>query len=646
MNTDSYWLAFKRNVLLPVNYICISSLQYCRGRRWLVMFKMLSASFLHLSLVVIMVHGEPYNCRSRYIPQDHIRKLRVPPNCKVTTPSYCPRTWKSGIPEGRATSKPLIYSEFISCHEGNSSCGFVPINPTSGEVLGNSGVTIGTGIDLGSKSSSSPALRSLSNFIVAKLEPYFGLRQNFAACAAIEQPLSLSSSEAVALTDAVIKRVGEEIKQIYNNEKAERALVFTSLARGVRTAIASVWFQFGYPKAYPKFWKFVTENNWEEAVKELRNFYSNPNDQLEGNLKRRNNEADIIEATLVECNRSIDCVILLDESGSVSDSAFQESLTFVINLIKAFPDEKLRGKDATRFGLSTFETNYNPRFYLSSYTSQSQYQTAISRIDQTNGGTRLGQALNLLLVDQFTPKNGLRGEEHGFPRVLIVLTDGISHDSVAFSAQRVRDRNIVIYAIGIGRYNRNQLEQVASSPSHVFTLSTFAGLETFVATLTAATCNEPQPVSLNKTVQTITRKSQYLYFVYQVHVNFNLEINVVDLAGETFVYVSRSNPHPYKYDNDLSFDRSSLKHKVLVISPRTLNNPTKRSTRALPEDVTSIYVSVTANTDSVLFAIKGNECNPLNCHEGTNEVNSAPTFKKSYSSFALTMVSLRCKCND
>ncbi|CAB4015949.1 von Willebrand factor A domain-containing 2-like [Paramuricea clavata] len=576
-----------------------------------------------LSLLVIVlgtVYSEQYKCKRAYKPSDYTGKLRVPSDC-VFEQSPCPKSWKKGIPEGGETSMPMIDRKFLICHEGFSLCGYVPIDPESGKVLGQSGVTVGGGVDFGSKSRED--FKSLSRTLVDKVEPYFDLTEHHAACAAFERPLRLTWLEANTLTDADIKYTTNKISKEYNKaiEKHKNTLPFASLPRGIRTAIISVAYQFGETPKFPKFWGNVTKNDWDKAIKELRKFYKEPDNQQRGDLKRRNNEADIIEATLVKCNRSVDVVFLIDESGSVSRRDFQESLDFVKTMIKAFPDQK---KDGTRFGLSTFSSSYRSHFYLSSYTKQSDYLSAIGRVFFARGGTNLGRALEEILTDQFTEERGLRPEIDGVPRVLIVLTDGQSDDSVSIPAKNVRDENIVVYAIGISNYNLRQLQEIASSDSHVYKLSTFSQLEIFISTLTSSACYEPRPVSLNETIITNVAKDKYQYFSYKVKESSNLEISVADLSGSTLVYVSRTNPHPYKYDNDISFDLSQQKKKIIVISARP--TPDTKGKRSTDDDelTRQIYASVTTVTDSARFKIEANECNPLNCTEGTNEMPIPP----------------------
>ena len=556
-------------------------------------------------------------CASGYNPPDYIGKLQVPTSCKLNQ-AQCPPSWKSGIPEGSETSLPLVYQRFLTCHEGFTLCGYVPINPKSGEVLGQSGVTIGAGVDLGSKSRASFA--SLSNkTLIDKVEPYFGLKRNLAACAAIERPLNLTLAEANTLTDTVTNDTANNVSERYHSEKYESSLPFASIPRAIRTAIVSVWFQFGSPPAYPKFWSFVIKNDWDNAVVELRKFYTNPNDQQQGDLRRRNDEADIIESIVADCNRSVDLVFLLDESGSVGSTNFRNSLDFVKKIIKAFPDDNLSRQDGTRFGMSTFSTYYRSKFYLSTYTKQASYIYAIDRIWYYTGGTNLGYALQRILADQFTEARGLRPEVHGLPRILIVLTDGEATDSISIPAQNVRDENIVVYAIGVANYNLDQLENIASSESHVYTLSAFSDLEKFISTITSSTCYEPRPVSLNETIETNVAGDAYQYFTYKVNPSSNLEINVVDLSGSTLVYASRTNPHPYKYDRDIAFDLAEQKNKIIVIAVNVLvpNSKVKRSTNG---GLKQIYVSVTSDTDSASFAIEANTCDPSNCTEGTNEI--------------------------
>ena len=232
-----------------------------------------------------------------YKPADYVGKLRVPPGCQLEKLS-CPNCWKAGITDGASIALPLIDADFVECHEGLTKCGYVPIDPVNGEVLGQSGVTIGGGVDLGSKDRKFFDRIGVAKAVSDKLEPYLGLKKGAAAAKIIANPLSLTVEQARDLTTKVKNSIVSSVEARYKNDRKTGSLAFRSLPRAMRTAIADVWFQFGPPDAYPKFWGFVTKNDWKGAIKELENFYGNPSIQQPGDRKRRQNEADIIRAVL------------------------------------------------------------------------------------------------------------------------------------------------------------------------------------------------------------------------------------------------------------------------------------------------------------------------------------------------------------
>lgn len=166
-----------------------------------------------------------------------------------------------------------------------------------------------------------------------------------------------------------------------------------------------------------------------------------------------------------------------------------KSLDFVRRLIGSFPEENLRGENGTRFGLSTFSSSYSTKFHLYNYTNQLGYSSAITRVRYSGGGTQLGFALGRVLTDQFSERRGLRPKADDLPRILVVLTDGKSHDDVnSTPAKTVRDNEITIYAVGVAGYDLEQLKEIAPSDQHVITLDSFSKLDVFVSTITSSAC--------------------------------------------------------------------------------------------------------------------------------------------------------------
>ena len=132
----------------------------------------------------------------------------------------------------------------------------------------------------------------------------------------------------------------------------------------------------------------------------------------------------------------------------------------------------------------------------------------------------------------------------------------------------ISNNNIVVYAIGIGNYDIAQLNEVATSPSHVIVLNSFTDLADFTATLTASTCNEPQPISLDTKISGSVASGIFQYYKFEIPSRgSNLKVDLNDLAGRTLFYASRDNPHPYQYDNTFSFTSSTSSRKTIVIAP-------------------------------------------------------------------------------
>jgi len=115
-----------------------------------------------------------------------------------------------------------------------------PHGPDKGEILGQSGVSIATGVDLGQQNEAS--FKGLSETLIAKLRPYLGLKKEDARKALLENPLSLSLEE--------VKQIDALIKKRYIDNTANRfgKETFESSPKQVQAVAVSLCYQFGSPK--------------------------------------------------------------------------------------------------------------------------------------------------------------------------------------------------------------------------------------------------------------------------------------------------------------------------------------------------------------------------------------------------------------
>ena len=172
---------------------------------------------------------------------------------------------------------------FIQTVEGTENQGYVPQN-SYGKVLGNSGVTVATGFDLGQRKNAD--LAGLPPELIKKLQPYLGVKGKDA--------LKLNYSD-LNLTDEEVNIINEfayneNITRVDRLLKRDSDFEFDNLPLEAQTVIASVAFQYGdLSKKTPKFWGHVTNGDWNGAIAELENFGDSYGDrrQLEANLLRR-----------------------------------------------------------------------------------------------------------------------------------------------------------------------------------------------------------------------------------------------------------------------------------------------------------------------------------------------------------------------
>lgn len=182
----------------------------------------------------------------------------------------------------------MVDYEFIEAREGEAvTKAYVPDPKNS-----NSGVTIGSGVDLGQQSVSSLAAMMLPASLYMKLKPYLGLKKEAAVTALAKTPLTLTKPEVDALDKAVRTKHLTALRTAYD---ACSKVDFADLPACAQTILFSVSYQYGVElsKRTPNFWGTVIKQDWVGAVKTLRNF----NDRYPS---RRNLEADYLEAGITQ----------------------------------------------------------------------------------------------------------------------------------------------------------------------------------------------------------------------------------------------------------------------------------------------------------------------------------------------------------
>jgi hypothetical protein len=171
--------------------------------------------------------------------------------------------------EKMVASNQIDYTEILHS-EGQKLDGYVPLD-NNGNPLDRSGVTIGTGVDIGQMSKEEIKSLDISQELKDKLSDYAGVTKQDALNLLKESPLNVTLEEAQQLDSAIQEKMANALINSYN--KSSSNLNFSALPSEIQTAIASVSHQYGdLGTSCPNFWSAITEHRWDDAENELRNF--------------------------------------------------------------------------------------------------------------------------------------------------------------------------------------------------------------------------------------------------------------------------------------------------------------------------------------------------------------------------------------
>lgn len=142
-------------------------------------------------------------------------------------------------------------------------------NPERYEPMGISGVTIGTGVDLGQTDAQTLLGMGVPESLTTLFRPYLGKRQEAAVYALHAAPLSIGKDEADALDSAMLGHHVQKISARYDRDAGSGA--FDALPWQAQAVIVSIQYQRGVnsPSKYPNTWAALVRRDWADAARRL-----------------------------------------------------------------------------------------------------------------------------------------------------------------------------------------------------------------------------------------------------------------------------------------------------------------------------------------------------------------------------------------
>ncbi|KAM9339586.1 collagen alpha-1(XII) chain [Symphorus nematophorus] len=187
----------------------------------------------------------------------------------------------------------------------------------------------------------------------------------------------------------------------------------------------------------------------------------------------------------VKCSFSAiaDVVFLVDGSWSVGRPNFK----FIRNFISAAAGAFQIGEEKTRVGVVQYSSDPRVEFNLNTHATRPALLRAVGSMPYKGGDTKTGDALDFLLKNTFTEASGAR---KGFPKVLVIITDGKSEDPVESYARELRSRGVEIFVLGIQQADEAEMKLMASTPhrSHVYSVATFNQIKNVQKQLISQVC--------------------------------------------------------------------------------------------------------------------------------------------------------------
>lgn len=183
------------------------------------------------------------------------------------------------------------------------------------------------------------------------------------------------------------------------------------------------------------------------------------------------------------CNYTkMDVGFLVDNSGSIN-MADANNYQRIRDFIKGFIKSVVIGPNDTRIAIATYSTSFKLRFNFSAYVATESLVSATQDIPYDGGSTFTGDALNRIRTDVFSVAR------ESVPRILIVLTDGKSQDSVTVPASRLREIGVHIISVGVGDAVFSELADMASDPDreNIYNV-TFTSLVNLVGSFLEGVC--------------------------------------------------------------------------------------------------------------------------------------------------------------
>uniref|UniRef100_A0A8D0GKL4 von Willebrand factor A domain-containing protein 2 n=1 Tax=Sphenodon punctatus TaxID=8508 RepID=A0A8D0GKL4_SPHPU len=166
----------------------------------------------------------------------------------------------------------------------------------------------------------------------------------------------------------------------------------------------------------------------------------------------------------LEC--SVDLLFLMDSSSGTTLEGFLRYKAF----LKRFLQAVLSRDSPVNVGVAQYSTDIKVPIKVGDYRNVLNLVKSIDALQFSGGSTLTGKAVRYVTQHGFQSTPAFADVQEELPRVVVLLTDSSSEDSVVEAAKDARDRGLFLIGVG-SEFLRAELEDIAGNPKQTIIYS-------------------------------------------------------------------------------------------------------------------------------------------------------------------------------
>ena len=171
-----------------------------------------------------------------------------------------------------------------------------------------------------------------------------------------------------------------------------------------------------------------------------------------------------------QCNKKTDMIFVLDRSGSIKPSDYDQMRKFLIIIGKRLKvgETNEDGEVIGQAGIVTFSERGERRLFLKDSKRPGRFASTVERMPGPNSGGRTKTHLGLAVADKDVAvrSRGFRVDDPDVKKMLMIITDGEQtrggrgYKYVGDAVKPFFARDMDIFAVGVGLNKQKAIDQV------------------------------------------------------------------------------------------------------------------------------------------------------------------------------------------